>query len=145
MSHFPADRNGNGTPSVHFRNSVIHIQQPLLKQHSLASPLYWWVQSGKRHKISNKKEHGCKSTSQREYAQGTGTPSRNKPWLAEPESCITISEVFTRAITVIIISTIRSNALSWVASLSQSREGLPTSSVWESVSSSIGEQREWRE
>jgi len=75
---------------------------------------------------------GWYSKTCRDYASGTETPSRNKLWLTE-HSCITISEVFTRAITVIIISTIPCNALSWAARRGEDREGLPTSPDWEFV------------
>lgn len=46
-----------------------------------------------------------------EEASETGMPSRNELWLPV-RCCFTLSEVFTRAITVIIISTIPCNALS---------------------------------
>lgn len=57
-------------------------------------------------------------------ASETGMPSRNKLWLPEL-GCFTLSEVFTRAITVIIISTIPCNALSYAASQGQRRYWLP--------------------
>lgn len=77
-------------------------------------------------------------------------PSRSKLWLTE-QSCVAISEVFTRAITVIIISTIPCNALSWNASLAPGREVLPASGFWDFVNCSSclgfcgGARREGRE
>lgn len=47
-------------------------------------------------------------------------------WLTE-QPCLAISEVFTRAITVIIISTIPGRALSWDASAAPDSERLPAS------------------
>lgn len=47
-------------------------------------------------------------------------------WLTE-QPCLAISEVFTRAITVIIISTIPGRALSWDASAAPGIERLPAS------------------
>lgn len=52
-----------------------------------------------------------RSKTEGDKASETGMPSRNKLWLPE-QCCFTLSEVFTRAITVIIISTIPCNALS---------------------------------
>lgn len=53
-----------------------------------------------------------------------GVPWRSRLWLTE-QPCLAISEVFTRAITVIIISTIPCHALSWDASAALARGSLP--------------------
>lgn len=55
---------------------------------------------------------------------GVGVPWRSRLWLTE-QPCLAISEVFTRAITVIIISTIPCHALSWDASAALARGSLP--------------------